>query len=249
VDALEQKLLDLAERGAKVKSAMEYRDWDTGARGFLSAAIDYTSAQSFWDAGGSGDAAWDYRITGQIGYLEGLALQQKYGVMSEPQTAQSGASAPLAQVRANSRVFLVHGHDDGAKDLVARFMDKLKIEAIILHEQPNEGRTIIEKFEAYSDVGFAVVLMTPDDIGASAASPDKLVKRARQNVVLELGYFTGKIGRNRVCALHKPGVEIPSDIHGVLYVELDNGGGWKTKLAQELVQAKFDIDLQGLLQG
>jgi predicted nucleotide-binding protein len=246
VDAIEQKLLELSERGAKVRSPEEYQNWDTQVRGFLSAAIDDRTAQSFWDAAGSGDTDWRYRVNGQIGYLDGLAVKLKRGILSEAQPAQPGVPA---SIRASNRVFLVHGHDDGAKDLVARFLGKLKLEAIILHEQPNGGRTIIEKFEAYSDVAFAIVLMTPDDVGASAATPDKLIKRARQNVILELGYFTGKIGRTRVCALHKPGVEIPSDIHGVLYVELDIGGGWKTKLAQELVQAKADIDLQGLLQG
>jgi predicted nucleotide-binding protein len=246
LDAIEQKLLELSERGMKVGSSFDYANWDRQVHGFLSAAIDYATAQAFWDSGGSGDAGWQYRVSGQIGYLDGLAVKLKRGIPSEVQPAQRVAPTPT---RASNRVFLVHGHDDGAKELVARFLGKLKLDTIILHEQPNGGRTIIEKFEAFSDVGFAIVLMTPDDVGASAGTPEKLVKRARQNVILELGYFTGKIGRTRVCALHKPGLEIPSDIHGVLYVELDNGGGWKAKLAQELVQAKVDIDLQGLLQG
>jgi predicted nucleotide-binding protein len=99
------------------------------------------------------------------------------------------------------------------KESVARFLEKLDLRPIILHEQPNKGRTVIEKFEAHSDVGFAVVLLTPDDVGGLASSPDKLSRRARQNVILELGYFIGKLGRAKVCALYKEGVEIPSDIH------------------------------------
>jgi predicted nucleotide-binding protein len=92
------------------------------------------------------------------------------------------------------------------------------------------------------------VLLTPDDIGAPATAKDKLAARARQNVILELGYFLGKLTRRRVCALYKAGVEIPSDFQGVLYVELDSGGAWRTKLAQELVEAGFSIDLQALLK-
>src|SRR5258706_1627408 len=92
-----------------------------------------------------------------------------------------------------------------AKQSVARFLEKLDLKPIILHEQPNKGRTIIEKFEAHADVGFAVVLLTPDDVGEAADRADKLKHRARQNVVLELGYFIGKLGRGRACDLHGAG--------------------------------------------
>jgi len=86
-----------------------------------------------------------------------------------------------------SDIFIVHGHDEAAKQVVARFIEKLGLKPIILHEQPNEGRTVIEKFEDYANVGFAVVLLTPDDIGASAKEKNKLKPRARQNAILELG--------------------------------------------------------------
>jgi len=78
--------------------------------------------------------------------------------------------------------------------------------------------------------------------------PTDLKGRARQNVILELGYFNGKLSRRRVCALYKPNVEIPSDYQGVLYVELDTAGAWRTKLAQELVEAGFSINLEALLK-
>lgn len=119
----------------------------------------------------------------------------------------------------------------GAKEAVARLLARLDLNPIILHEQPNKGRTVIETFEAYSDVGFAVPLLTPDDIGATKTTPEKLLSRARQNVILELGYFIGRLSRTRVCALYVEGVELPSDIHGVLYVPLDAGGVWRWKLA------------------
>ena len=138
------------------------------------------------------------------------------------------------------KVFIVHGHDEGLKDTVARFLEHRGLQAIVLHEQPNRGLTIIEKFETYSKgVQFAVVLMTGDDRGGVASDPpDKFSPRARQNVVLELGFFMAKLGRGHVCALYEPGVEIPSDYTGVLYIPLDKAGAWKSKLADELALAK-----------
>ncbi len=145
------------------------------------------------------------------------------------------------------KIFIVHGHDEEAKYSLARFLEKLGIEVIILHEQPNQGRTIIEKFEDYSDVGFAVVLLTPDDLGGPKNSPEDLLPRARQNVIFELGFMIGKLGRERVCALHKGEVEIPSDFSGVLWIRMDAGGAWQLKLARELKAAGFDIDLNRLV--
>lgn len=111
---------------------------------------------------------------------------------------------------------------------------------MVLREQPNQGRTVIEKFEDYSDVGFAVILLTPDDLGGKSAS--ELLPRARQNVIFELGYFLAKLGRDRVCALHVPTLEIPSD-YPVLYVPFDDQGGWKIELAKEMKAAELNIDM------
>lgn len=127
-------------------------------------------------------------------------------------------------------------------------MENLGLRAIILHELPDSGQTIIEKFERYSDVAFAIVLLTPDDVGASESSSEKLNPRARQNVILELGYFTAKLGRSRVCALYSGNVELPSDLHGVLYTAIDSEGAWRMKLAQELAEAGMSIDLNRLLK-
>ena len=109
-----------------------------------------------------------------------------------------------------------------------------------MHEQANKGRTIIEKVEAESDVGFAVVLLTPDDIGSvQGGTPEP---RARQNVILELGYFIGRLGRERVCALKRGALDIPSDFTGVVWTEMDDANGWRTSLARELMAAGYDID-------
>ena len=142
----------------------------------------------------------------------------------------------------SNRVFVVHGHDEAARETVARFLERLELAPVILHEQPNEGRTIIEKIEDNADVAFAVVLLTPDDMGALAANTDNLKPRARQNVILELGYFIGRLSRERVCALRKDGVETPSDYDGVVYTDLDDAGAWKIGLFKELQAAGFDVD-------
>lgn len=149
--------------------------------------------------------------------------------------------APAAQGKpATNKVFIVHGHDAGMKETVGRFLQCLELEPIILHEQPNAGKTLIEKFEQYSDVSFAVVLLSPDDVGG--AKSKELKPRARQNVVLELGFFLGKLGRKYVCPLHKAGVEIPSDYDGVVYVPFDDAGAWRHELFRELKAAGFNID-------
>jgi predicted nucleotide-binding protein len=122
-----------------------------------------------------------------------------------------------------SKVFVVHGHDEAALQAMARFLEKIGLEAIVLREQPDQGRTIIEKFEACArEVGFVVVLLTPDDLGG-AVSASEQASRARQNVIFELGYFVGSLGRGRVCLLRKGDVEIPSDLFGVIYIKRPRG--------------------------
>ena len=137
---------------------------------------------------------------------------------------------------------------EAVRETVARFLEKLDLEPVILHQQPNKGCTIIEKFEDHPVVDFAVVLLTPDDLGALAANGDDLKPRARKNVILELGFFLGKLGRERVCSLVKGDVETPSDYDGVVYTEFDSAGGWKLKLAQELKAAGFDVDFNKAVQ-
>jgi len=144
-------------------------------------------------------------------------------------------------------VFIVHGHDEAARESLARVLERLGVEPVILHEQASSGRTVIEKLEDFSDVSFAAILLTPDDVGAAVSEESNLLNRARQNVVLELGYFIGKLGRKNVCALYRGDVELPSDMLGVVYVKLDEGGAWKLSLAKELIASGFSIDLNKFL--
>ena len=139
------------------------------------------------------------------------------------------------------KVFVVHGHDNEMKESVARFLERLDLEAVILHEQASGGDTIIEKFERNADVKYAVVLLSPDDVGAAKDKSNTPQPRARQNVVFELGYFVGKLGRSHVCPLVREPLERPSDIHGVVYIPFDEGN-WKIHLVKELKNLGFEVD-------
>lgn len=138
-----------------------------------------------------------------------------------------------------SSVFIVHGHDEGMKYAVARLIEKQGIKAIILHEQPNQGATIIEKFEKNCNVGAAICLFTPDDLGHEAQKK-KNNPRARQNVVFETGYFMGKLGRDHVIIVNNPEIELPSDIKGILYTDKNE---WELKVLNDLKSLGYDIDL------
>lgn len=146
----------------------------------------------------------------------------------------------------NNKIFIVHGRDDAVKNETARFIEKLGFEAIILHEQANSGRTIIEKIEEHTNVGFAIILYTPCDVGG--LSGDKEQKsRARQNVVFEHGYLIGKLSRSKVCAIVKGDIETPNDISGVVYITLDSHDGWRLKIAKELQKAGYSVDMNNAM--
>ncbi|TDG05286.1 hypothetical protein E1N52_26485 [Paraburkholderia guartelaensis] len=184
--------------------------------------------------GGSKVMAGIHNITRQM--IIPFARDYKGYVMAH------GNTQPKLVMPMSNKVFIVHGHDGEARETVARYLHGLGFEPVILHEQANQGRTVIEKIEANRDVGFAVVLLTPDDVGRSVKE-DELKPRARQNVLLELGYFICHLGRERVCALRRGNVDIPSDFAGVVWESMDDGGGWRLALARELRAAGHEVDL------
>ena len=242
-----EKITEFAQIGETINAEDVYESWLTRVATYLTASLGRTFADDLITLT---SPTWYRRLQMQLGHLEGLAAKfesEEANGQCTQQEVNVATKSSVCQRTDISRVFIVHGHDGEAKEGLARFLEKLGLEPVILHEKPNSGYTIIEKFEVYSDVGFAVILLTPDDVGALATSASKLAGRARQNVILELGYFLGKLGRDRVCALYRDGVELPSDYQGVLYVEIDNAGAWKTKLAQELIQAKFSINISALV--
>ena len=149
----------------------------------------------------------------------------------------------------NNKIFVVHGHDKEMKQTVARTLEKLDLEPVILHEQPNRGRAIIDKFEDCSEaISFAIILLSPDDKGCKKNNfPGSAKLRARQNVILELGYFIGKLGRTKVLVLFKdePDFEHPSDFVGVLYTSFKDG--WELEMVKELQSCGYDVDANKLV--
>jgi predicted nucleotide-binding protein len=183
-------------------------------------------------------ASW---MNDRIGRLE--SIRERLPLFKEA-SQETAILLPANDGAAESKdVFIVHGHDAAAKFEVARFLEKLGLNPIILHELADGGRTIIEKFEANANVGFAVILLTPDDVGHPKDNASKITPRARQNVILELGFFLGKLGRHRVCALKKGDIELPTDYSGVLFKPLDEQGAWKLELAKEIKRAGMEVDL------
>lgn len=161
----------------------------------------------------------------------------------------AGKKTQQADVEYSNRIFIVHGHDEAMKQAVARVLEKLGLEPIILHERASEGRTVIEKFTDYSDVAFAVVLLSPDDMAYSKdQSPEDAKLRARQNVIFELGFFIGKLGRERVLILHQQDgdFEMPSNYAGVLYAPYDDSGRWQLDLIKELKACNYNVDANKL---
>jgi len=173
------------------------------------------------------------RVGKRVTFLESVVERVNKRLI--PESGESGRSSARP---GEKRVFIIHGHDEASKSQVARLVQRLDLTPIILSEQPNRGRTIIEKLERNSDVAYAVAILTPDDV---AGKP-----RARQNVILELGQFMSRLGRDKVAILYTPEVELPSDIKGVVYIELDKPGAWQYSLAKELRAAGLPVDMNKL---
>jgi len=158
-------------------------------------------------------------------------------------TSATSEKPKMTVARNKRKIFIVHGRDNEAKQEVARFIETIGLQAIILHEQASSGMTIIEKIERYSgDADFAIVLYTPCDLGRGVNETKVPARgRARQNVVFEHGYLMAKLGRENVCALVKGEIETPNDISGVVYVGFDMHGAWKTEVVKELKACGYEI--------
>ena len=138
-------------------------------------------------------------------------------------------------------------HDGELKHASARLVTNLGLEPVILHEQANKGRTIIEKFTDHAHVGFAIVLLSADDEGRPRDTSAALLKlRARQNVIFEMGFFFSRLGRERVCVVYESGVELPSDLSGILYVQYDSGKSWMYAVAEAMNAAGYEVDLNAV---
>jgi predicted nucleotide-binding protein len=174
------------------------------------------------------------------------SIIDQLGLYEEPEN-----SAVQAAPTRGENVFIVHGHDTAMREGLARTVEKLGYTATILHEVPNKGKTIIEKLEAIGVPGFVVVLVTGDDLGCAkgnvaggeSVAREKLESRARQNVLFEAGLFIGLLGREYVCLLKEASVALPSDLAGLGWIAIDDGGAWRFAMAKELEAAGFSVDL------
>lgn len=232
--------------------------WSSYNLEYLTRAFDNDSIAAEYRKIGEWGSLFFNASFGQLvnGFVEGIANQinclmsisERLDLIPESHNLFQASEAPSSVNHSKTSVFVVHGRDDAAKTEVARFIEKLGLEAVILHEQANQGRTIIEKFEQHAaQVGFAVILLTPDDVAAPKDQPNDVQSRARQNVILELGYFCGTLSRARVTVLYWPNVELPSDINGLTYIPHDSKGGWHLPLAKELRLAGLDVDMNKVL--
>lgn len=202
-----------------------------------------------WGDGDDAMKTYSDTIIREIDELENLIGKLPLIPDNASNSSQTVSPATHVADKGNSGkdVFIVHGHDNELKQTVARVLEKLGLHPIILHEQPNRGYTIIEKLEnAANSAGFAVILLTADDLGGTQNDKD-LKPRARQNVVFEMGLFIGKIGRNRVMALIDDGVEKPGDLDGMVYTPVDQSDAWKFALVKELREAGYPVSADVLL--
>jgi len=176
-----------------------------------------------------------------------LSLKDRLPLIDEAQPQLAADTTPREESTAGREVFIVHGQRQDLKQAVARFIQQgTGREAVILHEQPSAGQTVIEKFERHaSDAGFAVVLLTADDQGGPLHG--ELQPRGRQNVIFEAGFFIGALGRSRVAILFEEGIGLPSDLNGVIWIPVDHADAWKFHLAKELRAGQIAVDMNKVL--
>ena len=239
----------------------EFHKWD--------ARNEDIFTRAFVDANNTGLDG--YRQTGRSIFYSDVVVEQKESITKLVAYMQgfidridlipcnaTSAITEKSKVEASAdKVFIVHGHGELIKVTVARTLEQLGLKPIILHEQEDYGNTIIEKFESNAtDIGFAIVLLTADDMGISRKDIEKsntenrepkASKRARQNVVFEMGYFMGKLDRAHVFLLLEDGVEKPGDLDGIVYTLIDSEGMWKIKLAKRLKAVGYKVNIDAII--
>ncbi|SMX30128.1 putative nucleotide-binding protein containing TIR-like domain protein [Pelagimonas phthalicica] len=233
------------------KQGAQHHSWYRETRDFLAEYFSDDAVRAYFEAAANYSEPDVYVIGGDTVYgsfdkptaLKALRTVIRNAAAYSKEEEEEEDNGPLP----SDKVFIVHGHDHAIRSEVSLCIQRLGLRSVVLSEQTDKGRTIIEKFEDNSNVGFAVVLMTGDDVGGNKGTPaENLKRRARQNVVLELGYFSAKLGRSKVCVLYEDGVELPSDFSGVIYKPIDSAGAWKYELTRELKDAGFEVSLDDL---
>lgn len=222
----------------KIIEGLRSEDVAELARDFVPGDIPGTAGES---SGGQVPPAWRPPYSAPENALE------RYGLSDHSVAPATDASGSQPQLAAHNRdlagsIFVVHGRDTSIESQTQLLVERVTGRTtVVLHEQITGGRTVIEQIERHGDAArYAIILLTGDDVGGLRGA--ELQPRARQNVVLELGYFWGSLGRDRVAVLVEDGIELPSDAAGVHYIAIDAGGGWKARLVRELEHAGFDVD-------
>lgn len=237
--------------------AEHFSAWDRTNEDILSRIFDGTkyaedykhSVAIYFEGHEWQDDVQRYRTwtNGYLAYLRSL-LENVLPMMAALNTVPSIASSNRGAVSPSEKtghVFIVHGHNHLQREEVRVVLLRLELQPIVLDEEAAAGQTLIEKLENHAHrAEYAIVLFTADDLG-QAKDADRLTPRPRQNVLYELGFFHGKLGRPRVCLLLEKGVDPPSDLEGLVYISL-NEKDWSLKLAKELKQAGLNIDLNKL---
>lgn len=231
-------------------SSQEFISWKTRAERFLRThygenskeVLDFRNTHFSLMIYTFNETESDYIEACKSGLVESKAVFEVYLEELKENDVTPDNEATQDNSISKTKVFVVHGHDEALKQEVARIVEKQGLEAIILSEQANQGKTIIEKIEENADVGAAICLFTGDDYGrAKDATSENL--RARQNVVFEAGYFMGKLGRGNVILIASPDIEIPSDLQGVVYTNKDM---WQTDVLRELKAIGYNVDFNKL---
>lgn len=227
-------------------SSQEFISWKTRAERFLRThygenskeVLDFRNTHFSLMIYTFNETESDYIEACKSGLVESKAVFEVYLEELKENDVTPDNEATQDNSISKSKVFVVHGHDEALKQEVARIVEKQGLEAIILSEQANQGKTIIEKIEENADVGAAICLFTGDDCGkVKDANSENL--RARQNVVFEAGYFMGKLGRKNIILIASPDIEIPSDLQGVVYT---NEKSWQIDVLKELKAIGYAID-------
>lgn len=237
-----------------ITSSQEFISWKTRAERFLRThygenskeAVDFGNTHFSLMIYTFNETESDYIEACKSGLVESKAVFEVYLEELKENDVTPDNEATQDNSISKSKVFVVHGHDEALKQEVARIVEKQGIEAVILSEQVNQGKTIIEKIEENADVDAAICLFTGDDYGrAKGTEAEENKLRARQNVVFEAGYFMGKLGRENVIIVADKNLELPSDMQGVVYTD---AGNWKTEVLQELDKIGYAIDFNKLFR-
>ena len=240
----EQRLDALRQRGAMVLRNI----YGTGSR-YVTQFIGVRFEPNYLVMkSGAHDRWWNEGVSLMRNLLNTMLAE----IDTFPQQVIEAKEAPRPTALTLEKIFVVHGHDSEMLSAIESFILKLGLRPVVLRNQPSRGRTIVEKIEDYSEVSSAVVLLSPDDTAYPRGSSSSDAKfRARQNVIFELGFFIGKLGRHSVIAVHRTDerFEMPTDYEGVIFTPYDEGGGWKLALAKELQAIGFEFDAANLLEG